>query len=230
MLFPRLLLPLAVLLTGSGVQPAQAGYQYASFTFNLSNSMGPGSYGSVLLEAYTGPSGTTDHGLAPGQVRFTVTADWLAGYGDPGDAPNFGIQKFGFNTDLQPRPTDIVVTNSSNTNLKWKIKYDQNISMFGSFSVEDKGTGKTRGNPIIVTISNLGSNATTDHFVFLSDPNKGSVPAYFVAHVAGFPDEPGSHYIAVTHVAPEPSGLALALVGLAGAGLGGWRRWRRAAR
>lgn len=230
-LLPRFGLPAVLLCALAVVPPAQAGYQSASFTFNISNEMGSGNYGTVFLEAYAGVAGTFDHGLAAGQVRMTVTADWLAAYGNPNNAPNFGIQKFGFNTDLTPPPTNIVVTNSSSTNLNWGISYGKNISEFGTFSVEDVGSGQTRGDPIIVTISDLGGNATLAHFTFLSDPNNGQIPAYFVAHVAGFPNAPQSHYIAVTDTTvatPEPAGIVLALLGAGGLGVTGWRR-RRAA-
>jgi MYXO-CTERM domain-containing protein len=219
--------PLVVMLALGLVPAAQAGYQAATFTFNISNELGAGNYGTVLVEAYAGVAGTFDHGLAAGQVRMTVTADWLAVYGNQNNAPNFGIQKFGFNTDLNPPPTNIVVTNSSNTNLNWGVAYDKNISEFGTFSVEDVGDGQSRGDPIIVTISDLGGNATLSHFVFLSDTNNGQIPAYFVAHVAGFPNDPESHYIAVTNTTvptPEPSTVVLALLGAGGLGLHRWRR------
>src|SRR5438270_591964 len=83
---------------------------------------------------------------------------------------------------LTPPPTNVVVTNTGNVNLNWSTTYAKNISEFGTFSVEDSGTGQTRGDPIIVTVGDLGSNATLSHFVFLSDGNNGSIPAYYVAH------------------------------------------------
>jgi hypothetical protein len=213
---------------GPSAGSAMAGYQSASFIFNVSNVLPPSDYGTVLLESYTGPG--TVNGLSNGQVRFTVDAPFLPIYGDPTQAPNFGMDKFAFNTDLSPIPTSIVVATSSNPNLGWGIKEDQNISNFGTFEVEDKGTGHSRGDPITVTISGLGSNATLNHFIFLSDGNGGSTPAYFTAHLGGFPNQPTSQYIAVTDITqtPAPPGLALALAGIGSLGIGGLcRLWRR---
>jgi hypothetical protein len=207
---------------------AEAGYQSASFIFNVSNVLPPNNYGTVLLEAYTGAG--TVNGLSNGQVRFTVDAPFLPIYGDPKLATNFGMDKFAFNTDLSPIPTNIVVSTASNPNLGWGIIEDKNISNFGTFEVEDKGTGHSRGDPIYVTISGLGGNATIDHFIFPSDVNIGSKPAYYVAHLGGFPNWPTSQYIAVTDITqtPAPPGLMLALAGIGSLGLGGvCRFWRR---
>jgi hypothetical protein len=207
---------------------AEAGYQSASFIFNVSDVLPPGNYGTVLLAAYTGAG--TVNGLSDGQVRFTVNAPLLPIYGTPSPTDNFGLDKFGFNTNLNPLPTNIVVSDAGHADLGWTINAPQNISNFGTFSVEDKGDGYSRGDPIFVTISGLGSDATIDHFIFLSDGNKGSTPAYFTAHLGGFPNQPTSQYIAVTDITqtPAPPGLMLALAGIGSLGLGGvCRLWRR---
>lgn len=222
----------ALALLSCSAAPALAGYQSASFVFNMSNEIGAGNYGTVFAEAYTGAVGTTDHGLNPGQVRFTVTAPFLSIYGSPADAGNYGMDKFSFNTNLSILASQVVTKTTGGTNLGWSVQFSKNISEFGVFSILDKGAGNSRGNPIIVTISGLGSNATLDHFVLPSTGNNGGT--FFAAHVGGFAgnannEEFGSHYIAVTEIthAPEPSGIALALAGLTGLGMLKVRRGRR---
>jgi hypothetical protein len=130
------------------------------------------------------------------------------------------MQMFGFNTDLAP--TSIVATNSGGTDLHWTVKTNQNVSNFGIFSFELDGKGQAQANPLVVTISNLGSNATLAHFVLPSQLNGGTV-ASFVAQQ--------DRFIAVgdPNAVPEPSAVVLALVGIGGFGLTGFRRWRRKA-
>src|SRR5262249_60754811 len=99
----------------------------------------PGTAGTLLLESYIRPG--PDLGLSTGQVRFTVDAPFLPIYGNPALASNFGLDKFGFNTDLYPLPTNIVVSDAGHADLGWIVKQNQNISNFGSFDIEDKGDG-----------------------------------------------------------------------------------------
>jgi hypothetical protein len=220
----RTALVLVFLLAAPGAQLAHAGYVSDSFTFNISNIFGPGNYGTVFAEANNGA--TTVNGVLPGQVRLTVTGTWAAAYGNQAQASNFGFDKFAFNTDLGSL-SSVVVTNNSNTNLNWGLNANQNESIFGKFSYEVKGNGNSRDNPIIVTISNLGANATLAHFEFNS---QGGTPVFFAAHIAGFPNTPGSNFIGADPSAvPEPSAVVLALVGIGGFGLTGFRRWRRKA-
>src|SRR5262245_14671495 len=78
---------------------SQARADYVSYTMALdqSNVMPDGvKYGSVVVEAYDGV-GAPGGGLSAGSVRLTFTADVLPVYGK---LSNFGIDKVGFNTDL----------------------------------------------------------------------------------------------------------------------------------
>lgn len=211
-------------LTVPAASPALAGYQSASFIFDQSNVLGSGNYGTVHLEAYTGPAGSSFNGLLAGQVRFTVTAPFLSIYGNPSRARNYGLDQFAFNTDLSILASQIVVTTTGGTNLNWTTQFNRNVSSFGRFSILAKGTGKSRGNPIVVTISGLGDNATLNHFLFPSTGRNGGT--YFAAHLGGFPCPPNSHFIGVSDVTcvPEPASWMLAVVGLTGIGLARWRR------
>jgi hypothetical protein len=218
---------LAVAMVLAGPTSGQAGYLSATFTLSASNVLPDGNYGSVFIESYNGPNPQDlVHHLLAGQVRMTVTAPFLSIYGSP---DNYGMDKFGFNTDLNLSPNNIVVTDGGGTNLGWTVTQKlgvikpQNISTFGTFSVEDDGTGHSRGDPIVVTIGNLGSNATIDHFIFLSTGG-GGPDAYFVAHLGGFTAQPTSQFIAVTSLTPEPGTIGLALIGLAGIGVARLRR------
>src|SRR4051812_42327439 len=104
----RAAVTLAALLAAaaaSEARVARADYQSASYTFTQSNVLADGvDYGSVKVESYYSATGGSSNGLLSGQVRFTVAANALASYGT---LSNFGIDKFSFNTDLDPPPTNI---------------------------------------------------------------------------------------------------------------------------
>jgi len=225
------LLLASLAIAGATPTPAAAGFQSASYVFDTSSTLGSGNFGTVLVESYTGLAGTFDHGVAAGQVRFTVTAPFLAAYGDPTVAPFYGVDGFAFNTDLSIQTSQIEVTRNGGTVLPWEVHFSKEVETFGVFSVINKGLGsQSRGNPITITVSDLGDDATIDRFKFPSaDPNGG---IFFVAHVAGFRGIPntatdnGKHFITVTQLndAPEPASLALALIGLTGLGMVRLRR------
>jgi len=207
----------------SQARAARADYQSASYTFTQSNALADGvNYGTIQVESYYDAAGGTSNGLSSGQVRFTVAANVLASYGT---LSNFGIDKFSFNTDLQPPPTNITVTDSNGKVISgWNVTLNRNISGFGTFDVTDSGGGQggNRTSPTIFTVNNLGANATIAHFVFGSTGQMGGTPdqgsQYFVAHVAGFSAQPTSQYIGVSAnnvaVAPEPATLLLGLAAL----------------
>ncbi len=121
-----------------------------------------------------------------------------------------------------------MTTNSGGDDLKWKVSFNSNISAYGTFSADDQGKGNSRADPVIITVSNLGTDATLDHFLFLSDGN--DLQAYFVAHVAGFNNQPTSHFVGVSEssVVPAPPGMVLALTGIVGLGFVGLLRRRQA--
>ncbi|MCS6849620.1 MAG: hypothetical protein NZ700_00445 [Gemmataceae bacterium] len=211
-----------------GLAPAiQAGYVSHHFSMNQSNELADGVvYGSVHFEAYDG-IGPAGGGLSAGQVRLTLSATQPPAYGGVGK--NFGIQKFGFMTSLSIPADDI------SGPAGWSVGFNRTMDGFGRFSVVLSGTGSSRVNPAVITISNLGSGARLENFLVGSRTSSGDVPpegaAYFAAHVAGFKCQPGSHYIAapaVVREAPVPPTWALALAGSGCWGVcSGWRGWRR---
>lgn len=226
-----LALTILALLAGPAVPKASAAFALQStFTFDQSNTYASDNYGTI--EVWTDPTA--------GMVKFVVDAFVV----QPlyGTTQNFGIQQFGFNTDLNILATNIVTTDLVGTNLNWSVGFNQQIDGFGSFTVNDAGTGNSRGDPIVVTISGLTeAQATLAHFEFKSvGPQQGQTEVYFVAHVAGFDNGRLSHYIGASlpgdppdddedtdSVVPEPSTIVLALTGVFGLGLTRLRRHRR---
>jgi hypothetical protein len=223
--FLKAVAALAALLAAAGAQRAAAGMVY---DFTNSNELGSGNYGTVEVTADP----------TAGTVSFKVTAA-TAPYATLGT--NFGVDKFFFNTDLgKISSSNIAVYNGSGTALNWNVSYNKTASGFGVFDIEgDASKNNDRQNPILLVVSNLGSNATLDHFLFLSDnPGHGSPSlgnAYFAAHVADFTVSGGkvtSHFVGVQSTTPpapvpSPPGIVLALSGLLAAGLAGLRRFRR---
>jgi hypothetical protein len=91
----------------------------ASYTFNYSNAFGPGSYGTVDI---------VDLGDS---LQFTVTADDSFFDGD-----DLTWDSFYFNSELSLTTADITMTNPGT----WALSADKNVSIFGDFDYELKGT------------------------------------------------------------------------------------------
>lgn len=182
---------------------AVAGLSTATYTLDLSNTYGAGAYGTVKLDGDT----------TAGTVVFTVDAAWLSSYGSPS---NFGIQTFGFNTDLS------LTTSMLSFPANWSWSRNKSQDGFGKFEWVFEGTGANRQDPLMITVS-LGSNnpnAVVSNFVGWS---QGGTSALFAAHVAGYTASPGSHFVAATSVIPAPAAASLVFIGL---GLAGWMRRR----
>ncbi|MHB1514168.1 MAG: PEP-CTERM sorting domain-containing protein [Acidiferrobacteraceae bacterium] len=171
--------------------------QAASVTYALNeNNAGlPAmSYGTVQLSDITG-----------GGVTFTVTPENLTAGG------NFGIQNFGFNSDL--------TLNSSNYTLPtgWTFGTNSNLDGYGSFDDITSGNGTNRQSSLTFSV-NVGN--IKDYQLANSNGN------YFAAHIAGFNNINNkgsvvtSAYFAsdVTPV-PEANTWAMMSVGLAALGL-----------
>jgi len=147
-------------------------------------------------------------------VTFTVDAnEALLGAGT-----NFGIQRFGFNTSLNLSLSDFSFSNSN-----WGIQSNQNVSQFGIFNDVASGTGNSRQEPLIFSITN---SSITDELQFFIANQLGY---HYSAHIADFngvtalgPDGQqitSAYFSDGTAPVPEPATLLLlgsGIVGLAG--------------
>jgi hypothetical protein len=149
-----------------------------------------------------------------GMVTFTVDANDI----QPlyGTLDNFGIQKFGFNvTD-----TSILSSISSMvlpTGWTFSILPSNSLSMFGVFEATTQGTGGTRQDPLEFAL-NFGDTSLAVASNFVAPSSNGY---YFAAHVAGYANGPGSHWIASTGPntqVPAPGAIALGVIGLVSLG------------
>ncbi len=201
---------LVLALAGSN---AFADYQTATFVMDQSNAMQNGViYGTVQIETYDG-TGTGGGGLQAGQARLSVTINDVAAYGN---LSNFGMDKFGFNS------TAAISSNQITGPSGWSFSTNQQMSGFGNFLDFEQGSGNSRVTNGTFLISGLGTDANLNNFEVTST---GSTlgPAYFSAHVAGFDNQPTSHFIGgntpLAPPVPEPASMVLlsfAAVGFAG--------------
>lgn len=149
---------------------------------------------------------------ALGTVRFTVTPFNV----QPlyGNLQNFGIQSFGFNYDsgaVSALPADWT-TNLPGDWTQSAPANGSNLSAFGRFAAVESGRGNSRQDPLQFTIrlpSGQWGQAVADHFV---KPNSDGY--MFAAHIAGYGNSPGSHWVAA-QVVPAPGAALLGALGLA---------------
>jgi hypothetical protein len=195
-MFVMLMRAAVALLALAALAPlARADYVSQTFTMDQSSVLPAGmSYGTVQIEAYDG-NGAPGGGLAAGQVRLTFQANPQPIYDSMGC--HFGIYGAGFNTDLTLDPSQISLPDH------WKLRNGRFMGGFGQFGWDATGHIRNSQNPLVLTVSGLGSNATVDHFLIGSTDSVGGTPmngsVYFAARVGGF-DINNDFIDAQTHV------------------------------
>jgi hypothetical protein len=194
-----------------------SGHAYAGISGNAwwldqSNEFSDGvNYGKVTIVANSNPGvGTVEFRVDAFNVQPTY-----------GTLNNFGIQSFGFNYQNLSSPlTASMVSGLDDPN--WTVA-SGNQDGFGFFEVTLSGDGDSRRNPLEFTITlPTASDAVLDNFTVLSEKLNGGVPGegqvFFAAHVAGFANGPGSHYVGGwgedPDYVPAPPAVILGLVGL----------------
>jgi hypothetical protein len=161
---------------------ARADYISQTFLLDQSSVLGGGdTYGSVRIEAYNG-NGNAGGGLVAGQVRLTVQADVRPAYDTVGT--HFGVYGLGFNTDLGLQASQISIPDN------WRLRNGRFMGGFGLFGWEASGKIRDSQNPLVLTISDLGTDATLDHFLIASTSSTGGIPlngsVNFAARIGGF--------------------------------------------
>jgi hypothetical protein len=181
MMLMRMRVSLALAALAALAPGVRADYVSQTYTLDHSNVLPTGTaFGTVKVEAYDG-TGAAGGGLSAGQVRFTVTPNVVPAYDSIGN--HFGISAFGFNTDLTLKPGQISAPKH------WKLHNHVSLGGFGDFGWEAISQGQHNQNPLVLTISGLGSNASLSHFLFGSTTGPDNAPthgALFAATVSGF--------------------------------------------
>jgi len=204
-----LLISAALLVIGSA--QSFADLSSGSWYLDQSNTFADGmNYGRVDILA--------DSSL--GTVTFTVDAFNVQP--QYGTLSNFGIQQFGFNfEDITSDPEDWILSLPTG----WSQGTGK-MDGFGTFLVRESGSGGTRQDPLVFTITlPTHSEAEAGNFAVASTGTAGEGHVFFAPHVAGFNldggDLPTSHYIGGSTPVPVPAPAAwvLGAVGFGAVGL-----------
>ncbi len=154
---------------------------------------------------------TLDDDGVLGDINFTV--ETLAPLSSLA-VNKFGIDQFGFNTDIT-----LISSNITNAPSNWSLLGSGNMDGFGGFSFrEDTNGANNRIDPLTFSITGITGDTFAD-YVGSSSGNAGEGNALFAAHVAGFDDGNGNTSGFFAAPVPVPAAVWLfgsGLLGLAG--------------
>jgi len=109
-------------------------------------------------------------------VRFMVSTVPQAIYAA---GPNFGLQAFAFNS------TQILTAANLLLPTGWSLATGRNVSGFGRFEYLLSGTGSSRKDPLVFTITGVSGDVPAN-YLELSTRTASQGNAPFAAHLAGF--------------------------------------------
>ena len=173
-----------------------------SYYLNQTNADGPLSDGVPYLELTLEEAGT----------NLTLTLKTLPVLSSQAGS-NYGIQSFGFNSSQSLASPNFTLPSG------WSFNGANNQDGFGSYAQTFSGSGSSRVDPLVITISSQSLAA----FLSSLSPSSGTAGQgnfLFAAHVAGFNDlDPGANeltsaWFAGSTPVPEPSTWLLMLAGM----------------